>query len=297
LTEAREEIRYNLEAVDCLVRSGLVNIQQYDMHVAQAMENGSNFLVVAFAMNMVQLYLIDERLSTGVTEGDLCNTIEILARIAAHSRSPPEGLTSLIEMLRINHDPNFQVERAPGGPTAHIHSGILQVRTREYEDPPGYPEKTEYLLREWVNIYLSPTTGRDPTKAFSVFVQQMNVHGILKTDDLITRFFRISTQICVDMWYRSLNEQSGSPSPALVRAKCFRTLDAFVRLIALLVKHSGDSTNTGTKINLLNKVSIVLTHYRSAMPLGNRKKNYFTGSFQFSIVTILKISLLWKPEI
>ena len=32
-------------------------------------------------------------------------------------------------------------------------------------------------------------------------------------------------------------------------------LDAFVRLIALLVKHSGDQQNTITKVNLLNKVS------------------------------------------
>jgi len=32
------------------------------------------------------------------------------------------------------------------------------------------------------------------------------------------------------------------------------------------------------------------------MPLGNIKI-YFRGSFQFSIVTISKISPLWKPEI
>ena len=40
-----------------------------------------------------------------------------------------------------------------------------------------------------------------------------------------------------------------------VRAKCFHTLDAFVRLIALLLKHSGDQQNTISKVNLLNKVS------------------------------------------
>jgi len=33
------------------------------------------------------------------------------------------------------------------------------------------------------------------------------------------------------------------------------------------------------------KVSLALTHYRPAMPFGNRKK-YFRGSFQFSIVTV-----------
>jgi len=39
---------------------------------------------------------------------------------------------------------------------------------------------------------------------------------------------------------------------------------------------------------------ISLTPNRPAMPFGNRKK-YFKGSFQFSIVTISKISPLWKP--
>jgi len=39
-----------------------------------------------------------------------------------------------------------------------------------------------------------------------------------------------------------------------------------------------------------------LTHYRPAMPFGNRKK-YFRESFQFSIITISKILPLWKPEI
>jgi len=40
----------------------------------------------------------------------------------------------------------------------------------------------------------------------------------------------------------------------------------------------------------------VLTYYRAALPFGNGKK-YFGVSFQLSIVTIKKISLLWKPEI
>ena len=34
----------------------------------------------------------------------------------------------------------------------------------------------------------SPSAGKDSTKAFTIFVQQMNLHGLLKTDDLITRW-------------------------------------------------------------------------------------------------------------
>ena len=52
LTECREEYRYNLEAVDALIRAHLVNMQQYDLHLAQAMENGLNYMTVHFAMQV-----------------------------------------------------------------------------------------------------------------------------------------------------------------------------------------------------------------------------------------------------
>ena len=80
----------------------------------------------------------------------------------------------------------------------------------------------------------------------------MHLQGILKTDDLITRFFRLCTEMCVDLCYRALAE----PSPVMtrIRAQCFHTLDAFVRLIQLLLRHSGDNSSQHTKINLLNKV-------------------------------------------
>lgn len=46
-------------------------------------------------------------------------------------------------------------------------------------------------------------------------------------------------------------------SPTMARAKCYNTLDAYCRLIALLVRHSGDASNNVTKINLLSRVSII----------------------------------------
>ena len=48
----------------------------------------------------------------------------------------------------------------------------------------------------------SPLNSSSLIQAFVVFVQLMNQHGILKTDDLITRFFRMATQMCVDLCYR-----------------------------------------------------------------------------------------------
>uniref|UniRef100_A0A4W3H1Q2 CCR4-NOT transcription complex subunit 1-like n=1 Tax=Callorhinchus milii TaxID=7868 RepID=A0A4W3H1Q2_CALMI len=259
LIECRDEYKYNVEAVELLIRHHLVNMQQYDIHLAQSMENGLNYMAVAFAMQLVKILLVDERSISHVTEADLFNTIETLMRISAHSRgNAPEGLPQLMDLLRANYE--AMMDRAHGGPNFMMHSGISQAS--EYDDPPGLREKAEYLLREWVNLYHSAAAGRDSTKAFSAFVGQVRIHlamhqqGILKTDDLITRFFRLCTEMCVEISYRAQQEQQHNPTanPTMIRAKCYHNLDAFVRLIALLVKHSGEATNTVTKINLLNKV-------------------------------------------
>uniref|UniRef100_A0A665V2F0 CCR4-NOT transcription complex subunit 1 n=1 Tax=Echeneis naucrates TaxID=173247 RepID=A0A665V2F0_ECHNA len=81
---------------------------------------------------------------------------------------------------------------------------------------------------------------------YDLHLAQMHQQGILKTDDLITRFFRLCTEMCVEISYRAQAEQQHNPaaSAAIIRAKCYHNLDAFVRLIALLVKHSGEATNT-----------------------------------------------------
>lgn len=253
LIECRDEYKYNVEAIELLIRNHLVNMQQYDLHLAQSMENGLHYMAVAFAMQLVKLLLVDERSVSHVTEADLFHTIETLMRICAHSRAnAPEGLPQLMDVVRSNYE--AMIDRAHGGPNFMMHSGISQAS--EYDDPPGLREKAEYLLREWVNLYHSAAAGRDSTKAFSAFVGQMHQQGILKTDDLITRFFRLCTEMCVEISYRAQAEQQHNPaaSAAIIRAKCYHNLDAFVRLIALLVKHSGEATNTVTKINLLNKV-------------------------------------------
>ncbi|XP_033113474.1 CCR4-NOT transcription complex subunit 1-like isoform X3 [Anneissia japonica] len=254
--EHRGEQKYNLDAIEALLRAHLITLQAYDLHIAQSMDNGMNPTSVTYAMNIAKRFLIDDKQSNILNEADLYNTLQVLARIAAHSSNPPDmpgpfagRLAHLIELVRQNHDPAF-LDKAPGGPTSMMHSGISQAR--EFDDPPGLQDKTEYLLREWVNMYHSPAGGRDSTKAFSAFVNQMHQQGILKTDDLITRFFRICTELCVKLCYHALSEQAHTAT--LTRSKCFHTLDAFVRLIALLVKHSGDAANSVTKINLLNKV-------------------------------------------
>ncbi|CAG5118083.1 unnamed protein product, partial [Candidula unifasciata] len=257
LMQSREDTRYNLDVVELLIRSGFVNMQQYDVYLSSLMENGLNQTGINFATQLMQrLCMEDKSQPQGqqqvFSESDFSNSIEALNMIGSRSRQPQhESLPALIESLRgssTSSDSGSLMDRVSGSVTTMMQTGITQAR--EFDDPQGLHEKTEFLLREWVTMYHSPQAGRDSFKAFNAFVQQMHTQGILKTDDLITRFFRLCTEMCVDLCYRALGEPGHSTT--MIRAKCFYTLDAFVRLIALLVKHSGE-TNTVTKINLLNK--------------------------------------------
>jgi hypothetical protein len=206
LVDAREDIRYNLDAFDCFVRSGFVALYDYDKHLAATIgPNGENAIATQFAMHLCKIYLIDDRTGSNagpqVLESDLISTIEALTRIAQRgaqgqpgSGPPiPEGIHNLVDMIKMSSERLEPNNMSMAGPTAQLHSGIAQAR--EFEDPPGLLEKTEYLLREWVNAYHARDAGKDSRQAFVIFVQLMNQHGILKTDDLITRFFRMSTQV------------------------------------------------------------------------------------------------------
>lgn len=62
------------------------------------------------------------------------------------------------------------------------------LQCQNHDDPAGLQEKTEYLLKEWKNVLLSPMTEIELSRNFNLFVHRMNMNGILKSDDMITRF-------------------------------------------------------------------------------------------------------------
>ena len=70
------------------------------------------------------------------------------------------------------------------------------------EDPPGLSEKVELLLSEWVRSYHHPMMVKDMDQIYIVFVNKLQQQGIMKNDDLITRFFRISVEMCVGLCYK-----------------------------------------------------------------------------------------------
>ncbi|XP_065316483.1 CCR4-NOT transcription complex subunit 1-like isoform X2 [Gordionus sp. m RMFG-2023] len=204
---------------------------------------------------------------------------------------------------------------------AMFHSGVSAAK--EFDDPIGLRDRVDFLYKEWLETYrfylgagplypgsLSNSTnaansefkasmgekgsgcGRrvDIDSTITNFMMQMHQQGIFKTDDLITRFFRICTDICLESCYKSLQEPdprknsnndiaSGKATEnanlleerarldVLGLNNCYQHIDAYVKLISLLIKHSNQSLNNGTQVNLMNKVlgifvGLLVQHHR-----------------------------------
>ena len=74
-------------------------------------------------MHLCKMYLIDDRSNAHIIEGDLFTTIEAPQKVATQSQRPPEGIVSLIEMIKMSSE-RLEQSLAMSGPTAQLHSGI-----------------------------------------------------------------------------------------------------------------------------------------------------------------------------
>lgn len=84
---------------------------------------------------------------------------------------------------------------------------------------------------------------------------KMHEHGCLSTDEKVSSFFKMCTEMCVEVTNKMLRNDNGQSAhhSTIIRQRCYYTLDAYVKLIALMIKYS-DGNQTQTKITLLKKV-------------------------------------------
>ena len=73
-------------------------------------------------MHICKIYLIDDRTNAHIIESDLFGTIEILQKISTSSANPPDGIASLMEMIKMSSE-RLEHNLQLAGPTAQLHSG------------------------------------------------------------------------------------------------------------------------------------------------------------------------------
>lgn len=264
-------------------------------------------LLTETSMNPTLAIRFVQRLGSNFNETNLPKTAALLARMKPLPSQPQiDPHASSIETVQssTHNQANYLLQSA-ALPVQSINSNpqlpnstiVVQRDTLE-GDPPGLLEKTDKLLRDWVNIHQSGQAN----KMFPIFVQQMTANGILKTDDLVTRFFRLSTEMCVESCYRLFKSQStnGSGTNSVeLRTKCYEALDAFTNLIVLLIKNSSSSSPTNlnpdpaAKINLLSKILSIIVNV--AIRDQETRQAEFQHLAYYRILILLFIELNLSP--
>lgn len=256
--ECTQDFKYSIDGMAILFKYKLLNYQTVDTTLAQAIDSGNNVKAIQIGMQILRYFYIEN--ASAFSDAQFNSLMDSINKISSISRFAQlnNELKDILEVIRMNYESDdsnangmfnmnmglgFSHNRLCATALSMMYTGVQQAR--DFDDPAGLKEKSDQLLHEWIQHH-SQLPQKENTKVFQQFVLQMNSQGLFKTDDMITRFFRICTELCVDSCYRYLSKGQ--------RQQCYVRLDAFVKLIILLVKHSGDQTNHVNKINLFNKV-------------------------------------------
>ena len=242
--ECNQDFKYAVDGLAILFKYKLLNAQTVDMHLSQYVDTG-NIKALQYALALLRYFYIEN--ASSYLDVQFSNLLESVSRISSVSRYAQQHveLKDTVEVIRMNYESDEvnAASRLCATALSMMYTGVQQAR--DFDDPAGLKEKSDQLLHDWLQHH-AILPQKENTKVFQQFVLQMNSQGLFKTDDMITRFFRICTEICVDSCYLLLAKGQ--------RQACYQRLDAFVKLIILLVKNSGDQTNHVNKINLFNKV-------------------------------------------
>ena len=109
------------------------------------------------------------------------------------------------------------------------------------------------IFTEWVRMFHHPASNE---KAHVQFIMQLHQQGILKGEDISSMFFRVCTEISVETYLKHKNV------PGAPQMVAYQAVDAFARLIALLVRYYNDATPSANaniaKLNLTTKILSII---------------------------------------
>lgn len=226
LIYAEDERKFNVPVTVLLVRAGLVNIAELDVQLAKLILRDFRASVIDFS---AQLALECLQEPACATRQQLTNTVEALQR--ADQRGKATAASD-----RFLHD---------------LKSGLLKSKVDVGNT--ALREQLAYCFAEWARLFQQ---SPNPEKSFIDYVTQLQTQGILKGEDISSMFFRVCTEVSVDSYIKQ-KAVGGSPATGI-----FSPIDAFSRLIVLMIKYHADPTganNEQAKVHYLTKIlSIVV---------------------------------------
>jgi len=247
LNFAEDDRKMNRVVVLGLIRAQLLAVSEYGMALAKLMDNGRCSVAVEFAQFLIRMAVIEEKV---VASSELASVLDALNSMFQYSETPNPEISALLEEVRTV--------------TAAVGNGLTKERRRLRERPvqndkerqgvpAGLREKVKQLFEEWLETCDRSRAGSQNDTLYARFISQLQQQGMVKGDETTDHFFRTMVELAI--------ENSMEVNMAGVAIVNFDAVDAFSKLVVLLVKYLADPvnpSNTMTRVVLLNKVLAVI---------------------------------------
>ncbi|CAN4125895.1 unnamed protein product [Withania somnifera] len=260
-----EERKFNKDITVGLIRSELLNLAEYNVHMAKLLDAGRNKSATEFAISLIQTLVISD--SRVISE--LQNLVDALAKIAARPGSP-ESLQQLVEIAKNpaasaaalssvtfgKEDSNKQSRDKKITVTATGTREDYGVSESVEPDSASFREQVSMLFAEWYRICEIPGAN-DATLAH--YILQLNQSGLLKGDETSDRFFRRLTELSVSHCLSS-EVMSSTPQSHQVQPLSFLAIDIYAKLVFSILKFYPVDQGS-SKLLLLPKVLAVTVRF------------------------------------
>ncbi|ONK63797.1 uncharacterized protein A4U43_C07F19040 [Asparagus officinalis] len=293
-----EDRKFNKDITIGLIHYKLLNLAEYNVHLAKLIDGGRNKSATEFAISLVQTLVIHE---PGFNSLELYNVIDALGKLALRPGSP-ESLRQLIEIARNNTNTTASLvdytaneeDKARQPRDKKVLSGRSLTNREDHivaeisaADPTDFREQITHLFSEWCRMCEIPATN---DTAYDHHISQLHQHGLLKGDDTTDRFFHILTELCVV--HCLAGEQITSPSTLQTTQQyqllSFAAVDAYEKLVVLILKYPSVDQASSRTI-LLSKILSAIV--RVIQKDAEQRKSYFNPRPYFRLLVNCLIDL------
>lgn len=287
------EHKLNRQVTIGLIKTKLIILSEFDVYLAKLMEMGRQLSAVSFAMDIVRECILGR--SVLITE--MLMTLDTLQKISLTFKQPGQhqvqeipGLDGLLENVRMlaaehhqqqqqqqqsqqqqsqqqqsqqqqqqpqqqsqqNPSPLQQPQTAPAG--QNFQPGLF-LRS---QDPPQLRQQVAHLLHRWIQLCATPDGAMHESvhRPYMAILQQQ---GALKGNENALRFFRITTELCVESSLtQNPSSQESSGGRTFPNKLSYVAIDAFCKLVVLLVKYADLRERTSLLSMVLDVIAGVL---------------------------------------
>ncbi|CAL5364196.1 unnamed protein product [Camellia sinensis] len=217
---SNEERKFNRDIIVGLIHKDLLNLTEYNMHMAKLIDAGRNKSATEFAISLLQTLLIQE---SSVSVSELPNLVDVLAKVATR----PGASDSLQQLVETTRNPaanaavlsGFSLGKDDKAKPSREKKGSDNATILTREEYINADSGVSMLFAEWYKIYeLHGTNEATCTR----FLSQLQQTGYSNGDDMSDRFFRhlmeLSVAFCLStegISSRSLSFQSSQTSQNL----------------------------------------------------------------------------------